>query len=38
MPRLEYGLKTGDLTEEEMVKLFEKALTRAAKATSDQGV
>ncbi len=25
MPRLEYGLKTGDLTEEEMVKLFEKA-------------
>lgn len=35
MPRLEYGLKTGDLTEEEMVKLFEKALTRAAKATSD---
>lgn len=35
MPRLEYGLRTGDLTEEEMVKLFEKALTRAAKATSD---
>ena len=35
MPRLEYGLKTGDLTEESMVKIFEKALTRAAKATSD---
>ena len=35
MPRLEYGLKTGELTEEAMVKIFEKALTRAAKATSD---
>ncbi len=35
MPRLEYGLKTGDLTEEAMVKGLEKALTRAAKATSD---
>jgi hypothetical protein len=38
MPTCEYGLKTKDLSEEEMVKCFEKALTRAAKATSDQGV
>ena len=35
MPTWEYGLKTGNLSEEEMVKCFEKALTRAAKATSD---
>lgn len=35
MPMWEYGLKTGNLSEEEMVKCFEKALTRAAKATSD---
>ena len=35
MAMWEYGLKTGDLAEEEMVKRFEKALTRAAKATSD---
>ena len=34
MPTWEYGLKTGNLSEEEMVKCFEKALTRAAKATS----
>ncbi len=38
MPTWEYGLKTKDLAEEEMVKRFEKALTRAAKATSDPHV
>lgn len=38
MPTWEYGLKTEDLAEEEMVKRFEKALTRAAKATSDPHV
>ncbi len=27
MPTWEYGLKTKDLAEEEMVKRFEKALT-----------
>ena len=35
MSCLEYGLKTGDLTEEEMIKIFEKALNKCAKESAD---
>ena len=35
MPKREYGLKTGDLPEEEMIKTFERALNKTAKMSSD---
>lgn len=31
----EYGFKTGDLAEEDIIKIFEKALNKVAKESSD---
>jgi len=38
MSQLEYGLKTGDMTEKELVGIFEKALNKCAKVSSDPRV
>lgn len=35
MSSFEYGLKTGALTEPEMIKIFEKALNRCARESAD---
>lgn len=35
MSRLEYGLKTGDLTEKEIIRIFEKALNKCADESED---
>ncbi len=34
----EYGLKTGDLPEKEMVKIFEKALSKVAEEINDSRI
>ncbi len=35
MPNREYGFKTGDFAEEDIIKIFEKALNKVAKESSD---